>query len=348
MVKLEEIAIVSEDISSPLDEGFKKATSEIAAAIAVRCRTTVFASRYGKLHFEVERLPANKLLLGGGFSSRLKRINCDAILYVPQTSATPMSMTRAKLIRMQSGGKPVIVLSLQRRSFSDVVRSFISFIRPKLALVLSTESQAIMARAGVPAKRIPLGVDTGTFRPPEPGEKQGLREKYGLGEGRIALHIGHVSTRRNLKLLKNLPLEGTRLAVVTSTSTAPDPGVREWLRRESIVVLDEYIENIEEVYRLADCYVFPTWNAKGAIEIPLSVLEAMATNLPVVTTDFGGIPDLFEEGSGLFICGAESEFADKFESAMALESAGTRDLVSGLTWDSVADEILKIIEQEIG
>ena len=87
-------------------------------------------------------------------------------------------------------------------------------------------------------------------------------------------------------------------------------------------------------------------NAKGAIEIPLSVLEAMATNLPVVTTAFGGIPDLFGEGDGLFICGDESEFAEKFQSAMELEGAGTRDLVSGLTWDSVADEILKIIEQE--
>jgi glycosyltransferase involved in cell wall biosynthesis len=345
---LDKIAIVSEDISSPLDEGFKKATSEIAAAIAVRCRTTVFASRYGKLPFEVERLPANKLLLGGGFSNRLKRIDCDAILYIPQTSATPMSMTRAKLIRMQSGGKPVIVLSLQRRSFSDVVRSFISFIRPKLALVLSTESQAIMARAGVPAKRIRLGVDARRFRPPEAGEKERLREKYGLGEGKIALHIGHISTRRNLKLLKKLPLDDTRLAVVTSTSTVPDPGVREWLRRESVVVMDEYIENVEEVYRLADCYVFPTLNAKGAIEIPLSVLEAMATNLPVVTTAFGGIPDLFGEGDGLFICGAESEFEEKFQSAMGLKSAGTRDLVSGLTWDSVADEILKIIEQETG
>ena len=347
-MKLEKIVIVSEDISSPLDEGFKKATSEITAAIAVRRRTTVFASRYGKLPFEVESLPSNKLLLGSGFSSRLKRIDCDAILYIPQTSATPMSMTRAKLIRMQSGGKPVAVLSLQRRSFSDVVRSFISFIRPRLALVLSTRSQAIMEKAGVPARRIPLGVDAQRFRPPEAGEKERLREKYGLGTGKIALHIGHISARRNLGLLKKLSFDGTRLAVVTSTSTVPDPGVREWLRQESVLVMDEYIENIEEVYRLADCYVFPTLNVKGAIEIPLSVLEAMATNLPVVTTAFGGLPDLFEEGGGLFICNAESEFAEKFRKAMALEGAATRDLVTGLTWDRVAEEILDVMEREIG
>jgi glycosyltransferase involved in cell wall biosynthesis len=346
-MKIEKIAIVCEDISSPLDEGFKKATSEIAAAIAVKLRATVFASRYGKLPFEVETLPSNKLLLGSGFSSRLKRIDCDAILYIPQTSATPMSMTRAKLIRMQSGGKPVVVLSLQRRTFSEVVRSFISFIRPRLALVLSTESLTVMERAGIRARRVPLGVDTSVFRPPDKGEKERLREKYGLGGDRIALHIGHISARRNLKLLKRLPLAGTRLAVVTSTSTLPDPGVREWLRRESVTVIDEYIEHIEEVYRLADCYVFPTLNVKGAIEIPLSVLEAMATNLPVVTTAFGGIPDLFAEGQGLFIAGDEGEFAEKFSGAMALEGAATRSLVDRLTWDGVAGSILKAIEQGI-
>lgn len=348
MVDLEKIVIVSEDISSPLDEGFKKATSEIAAALAVRARARVFASTYGKLPFEVENLPSNRLLLGSAFARRLKRIDCDAILYIPSTSATPMSLTRAKLIRMQSGGKPVVVLSLQRRVYPDVIRSYVSFMRPRLALVLSAASLAIMEKAGIPARRITLGVDTSRFMPPQSDEKRHLRRKYGLGDNRVALHIGHVSTRRNLELLRRLSLDGARLAVVTSTSTAADPRMRELLRRESVTVIDEYIDSIEEIYKLADCYVFPTFNVKGAIEIPLSVLEAMATDLPVVTTAFGGIPDLFREGNGLFICANEDEFVEKFEHAMALETAGTRNLVSEFTWDRVAGDILDAIEQVIG
>jgi glycosyltransferase involved in cell wall biosynthesis len=74
----------------------------------------------------------------------------------------------------------------------------------------------------------------------------------------------------------------------------------------------------------------------------------MATNLPVVTTAFGGIPDLFSGGDGLFICRTESEFAESFESAMALERVATSGLVENLTWDRVADEILRTMEQEIG
>ena len=59
--------------------------------------------------------------------------------------------------------------------------------------------------------------------------------------------------------------------------------------------------NIEEVYALSDCYVFPTppMNKINSIEIPLSVLEAMACNLSVITTKFGALPKVFEEGDGL-------------------------------------------------
>ncbi len=347
-MSLDKIAIVSEDISPPLDEGFKKATAEIAAAIAARRPATVFASGRGGVPFEVEDLPTNKLLIGGGFSRALKRLECDAVLYIPRTSATAMSMARARAIGVQSGGKPVVVLSLQRRRFSALAGGLISLMRPGLVLVLSAESRAIMERAGIRARRVPLGVDTGRFRPAAPGEKERLREEYGLGRGRIALHIGHVSARRNLELLKTLPLDGTRLAVVTSTSTTPDPAVREWLGRESVTVIDRFIRNIEEVYRLADCYVFPTVDVKGAIEIPLSVLEAMATDLPVVTTAFGGIPDLFSERDGLFISTGEADFREKFRRAMALERSSTRRLVEELSWDNAAREILTAMDEEIG
>lgn len=42
----------------------------------------------------------------------------------------------------------------------------------------------------------------------------------------------------------------------------------------------------------ADLFVFPTYHGEGC---PVSLLEAMAAGLPVVTTQAGGIPDIFED-----------------------------------------------------
>jgi glycosyltransferase involved in cell wall biosynthesis len=346
-MNLKSIAIVTEDLGAPLDEGFKKAASEIACAITGKLRSAVFTARSGDLPYDVRGLPDNRLLFGMPFSKELRRFGCDAVLYIPQSSATLSSMARAKLISVQAGWKPVALLSLQRRVYSGLDRMVVPLLKPRLALVLSDESLTVMAEAGVRARRVPLGVDTTRFRPAEGDEKKRLREKYGMGGGKMALHIGHVSPRRNLELLKKLRLGGARLAVVTSTSTVPHAGVKDWLERESVMVIDRYIENIEEMYRLADCYVFPTFDDTGAIEMPLSVLEAMATNIPVVTTAFGAIPGRFMEQGGLFLCGTEEEFVGKFSQAMGLEGAATREMVYEFTWQRSADEIIRAVEQEV-
>jgi len=60
--------------------------------------------------------------------------------------------------------------------------------------------------------------------------------------------------------------------------------------------MDRYIKKIEEIYQLSDCYIFPITFEGGGISILLSVLEAMACNLPVVTTKFGGLPAIFKGG----------------------------------------------------
>ena len=49
---------------------------------------------------------------------------------------------------------------------------------------------------------------------------------------------------------------------------------------------------------MSDLYVFPVVNNTEAIDMPLSVLEAMSCSLPVISTRFGGLVDYFEEDTG--------------------------------------------------
>ena len=56
-------------------------------------------------------------------------------------------------------------------------------------------------------------------------------------------------------------------------------------------------EEKRKAFQTANAYLFPSYH-EG---LPLSVLEAMAFGLPIVTCDVGGLPDFFENGAMGFI-----------------------------------------------
>jgi hypothetical protein len=345
---LRRIVVVSEDISRPVDEGFKKATVLLTAAIEkIVPGTLVFTKDPARAALEAGPLPRNKLLWGKAFSRTLTRFDPEAVVYFPEAAGTPMSMARARSLKRQSGGRPIVLVALQRRPYPAHVRPFLRWLRPDLLLVLSGRALGEARAAGFRAARITLGVDTEVFKPPGPGMRQELRSKYSLPAGKILLHIGHLVRGRNLELLLSLAGEDTHLLVVTSTATRRDPAVEAMLRRSRIMIVDEYVEHIEEIYRAVDGYVFPTFSPTDAIDIPLSVLEAMATNLAVVTSDFGGLKDLFAPGDGLFVCSTEDEMVKAARRMFDLESVATRDKVLGFTWERAARSLLETIETEL-
>ena len=65
------------------------------------------------------------------------------------------------------------------------------------------------------------------------------------------------------------------------------------------MIIDRFVENIEEVYQLSDVYIFPVKEEMNAIDIPLSVLEAASCNLQIVTTDYGELK-VFKGEDGFF------------------------------------------------
>lgn len=70
-----------------------------------------------------------------------------------------------------------------------------------------------------------------------------------------------------------------------------------------------------EVYRQADILLLPTVR-EG---LPLVVMEAMASGLPVVATNCSSLPELITDGKGGFLCGLgnAAEFADRINQLAA-------------------------------
>ena len=112
-----------------------------------------------------------------------------------------------------------------------------------------------------------------------------------------------------------------------------------------MIIIDGYNAKIEKCYGLADCYVFPTTTSVGSIDVPLTVLEAMAHNLPVVSTKFGGLPRIFKEGSGFFYADVAS-FCTKIQALkQGLVDVHTRELVLPYSWDNIANNLYAVYQE---
>jgi glycosyltransferase involved in cell wall biosynthesis len=95
------------------------------------------------------------------------------------------------------------------------------------------------------------------------------------------------------------------------------------------------------LYQLADLYVFPTLpGRKGCIEIPLSVLEAMACNIKSACTRFGGLPDIFEEGRGFYFIDCDKNLVNIVEKSQENNLVRTREMANQYAWKSVTKKIL--------
>ena len=108
-------------------------------------------------------------------------------------------------------------------------------------------------------------------------------------------------------------------------------------------------------YKMADLYIFPlkntgdklpeSYDQMGAIDIPLSVLEAMGCNLPVITTSFGGLPRFFKPGDGLYFCDTEEEIIPTIQQFSGKEEIATRDKILPFHWGKVIKRLEKIYQE---
>jgi glycosyltransferase involved in cell wall biosynthesis len=131
--------------------------------------------------------------------------------------------------------------------------------------------------------------------------------------------------------------------IIGSTTAPYVPELAEKLRAGGVTVINEYIPDINRVYAMADVYVFPVMDPGGSIEIPLTVLEAMSCDTPVVTTRFRGLPDILPEAPALRFFSNADQLAGMLDEVAG--KSGNRKAVCHLDWHNIAAMLIKNTQQ---
>ncbi len=164
--------------------------------------------------------------------------------------------------------------------------------------------QLLAAAPGTSLDRLPvvhMGVDAEAF--PAAGTERAARSADDAAEGLRVLFVGRlVAEKAPVELVEALALVGRPL-VARIVGDGPlrdaveariiERGLADRVRCLGGLGQDE----LPAQYRWADVFCLPS-HAEG---VPVVLMEAMATELPVLTTDIAGIPELVDATSGILV-----------------------------------------------
>lgn len=344
------VCLLSENLSLPMDEGFKKLVYSLIDPLARMADLLVLTTcPAGAVPPPVRAARANRLLLGLELGRAVRRFRPDVVIYVPQAAATLNSFIRCGVLRGYAPGARLLMVALQPRSYGRAARHLIPrlrLLRPDLILVQSLDTQDGLRAFGCQTAMLPSGIDLAAFQPAAEAAKRALRAKYGLGpDAFVVLHVGHQSRTRNVLLLNRMRAElGCDTVLVASTSTHVDGDVGAAIRQGGTLLIDRYVEHVAELYQMADCYLFPVHVSTSSVNMPLSVLEAMACGLPVVTTPFGSLPLWFSEGPGFVFAdtddGLVAAVAHLYRARERVSPEQMRARVAPFSWAALAETLL--------
>ena len=172
------------------------------------------------------------------------------------------------------------------------------------------------AALGCTVDRVPKGVDGDRFRPDGPDRRQTLR----LQDKRVIVAVARLVPIKNLRLLLDaVAVVRTRIWNVHLLLVGDGPEADALKRHAASLDLGDAVTYVGYVahadtppfYRTGDLFAL----SSDFDNSPNVVLEAMASGLPVVTTDVGGVREFVADGVG----GAVVPARDAAALAAALE-----------------------------
>jgi Glycosyltransferase len=191
------------------------------------------------------------------------------------------------------------------RRLDEAVNRVLSRLVHRLVTGPETMVGYMSRRWGVPRERVALlynDIDADRFAPLPPAERERARAARGWApEDFVVLFVHRLAYRRGTRLLPGLFHGMAAAGVPVRFVVAGDGPDRAHLERAAAdpacagrlhVLGPVPNRDLPALYACADCFLMPSYE-EG---FPRVLLEAMATALPIVTTDAGGSADVVGPG----------------------------------------------------
>jgi glycosyltransferase involved in cell wall biosynthesis len=251
-------------------------------------------------------------------------------------------------------GVPVIVNYRGGEAEAFLTRQS-AWVRPTLrrafaVIVPSGFLESVFKRFGVATRIVPNIIDLSRFRP-DPARPPGrhvivtrnLEDLYDIGTAlRAFAQVARTFPDATLTIAGSGPRSGDLQRLATELGIAS--------RTHFTGRLDN--ERIADLYRRADLVLNPS----TADNMPISLLEGMASGVPIVSTDVGGIPYLVEDGvTALLVpprdptrmASAALDVLSRPELARQLRAAGA-GLAARFTWAETRPALFAVYASALG
>ena len=214
-----------------------------------------------------------------------------------------------------SGAHRCAALIVARRVAYPLGRSAFGLARYRAARRVIAVSEFVarsVVAAGLNPQQVAVVYD-GVEQPalPTMGERASARQRWQISPGETLLGcVGYLLPEKGQEqLLRAMPevLKHFPTCRLLLAGDGPCRRRLESLAQEldisGAIVFAGFVEDIEEVYRAVDIFLFPS------LEEPLgsSLLAAMAHGLPVVAVASGGVPEILEDGANGVVLAAPPE-----------------------------------------
>jgi glycosyltransferase involved in cell wall biosynthesis len=193
---------------------------------------------------------------------------------------------------------------------------------------------------------VPNGVDASEFTP----GSFSVDNPTVLFVGRLVENKGPLEFVRAAEKLRNAHPEVTFKMIGTGPLQAK---IEESLLdhgNSDLLETVEYVESMPETMADADIFCRPSYS-EG---LPLTLLEAMASGLPVVVSDVAGVGDILDDGdTGLLVKPGNVDtlvsnldyLLENPDEAIAMGERARETVLDGYTWDSRSESVVEIYSE---